>query len=71
MTYRTAKMQQVAEFLKQHPNTWIPAVEFEQFGGRQAWRTRISDCRLKLGMTIPNRCYKKDGYTVSEYCYVP
>ena len=66
---------QVADYLKRHPNQWIPAVRFEALGGRQAWRTRLSECR-QLGMTIENRCYRvarADGswFHQSEYRFVP
>lgn len=46
---------QVASFLRKHEGRWIPAVEFEAVGGRQAWRTRIAECRTQLGMDVENR----------------
>lgn len=66
---------QVAAFLKANEGKWIPAVEFEAVGGRQAWRTRIADCRKQLGMQIDNRQTRMtapDGvsWTLSEYRYV-
>jgi hypothetical protein len=71
MTFR----DRVAAFLQQHEGEWLPATAFEPVGGRQAWRTRIAECRTVLGMTIENRCRKvarKDGssYTLSEYRYL-
>lgn len=65
----------VAEFLRAHPNRWIVATSFEAIGGRQAWRTRLSDCR-RAGMRIENRvrtARRMDGstYKLSEYRYVP
>ena len=62
----------VAAFFRQHENEWLPATAFETVGGRQAWRTRIAECRTQLGMSIDNRCRKirrADGsaYTLSEY----
>jgi hypothetical protein len=67
---------QVAAFLRANPNRWIPAVAFEAHGGRQAWRTRIAECRTQLGMAIDNRTrrvVRLDGtrYVLSEYRYVP
>jgi hypothetical protein len=70
-----ALRDRVAEFLKRNPNRWIAAIEFESVGGRQAWRTRLSECR-QLGMTVDNRVRtvtRHDGskYKLSEYRYVP
>jgi len=67
--------ERVAAFLRQHPNRWIVATSFESVGGRQGWRTRLSDCR-RLGMQIENRVRMvrlEDGssYKLSEYRYVP
>ena len=69
-TFRDA----VAQFFKDRPNVWIPAIQFETVGGRQAWRTRISECRDQLGMNIENRVRvikRPDGtsYRLSEYRY--
>lgn len=66
----------VAAFLKAHPGQWLPATAFEDVAGRQAWRTRLSDCRTQLGMDIENRVRtvrREDGSTwkLSEYRYVP
>lgn len=69
-------------FVKDRPNTWIHATEFEQFG-RQSWRSRISDARKKFEAvqdgTIENRLRhlrinKGDTDTIivrSEYRYRP
>lgn len=68
---RPAFRDRVAEFLRQHPNEWIPAVRFEDIGGRQAWRTRLAECRTIYGMDIENRCRRirtaNGFYTLSEY----
>lgn len=66
-TFRDA----VAEYFKTRPNVWIDAVTLEFVGGRQAWRTRVSDCRRELGMTIENRLRKEGAITISSYRYVP
>lgn len=46
-------------FFKNRPMRWIDAVELEKEGGRQAWRTRVSDVRKWLEKnqagTIENR----------------
>ena len=65
----------VARFFIAHENQWIPATALEAVGGRQAWRTRVSDCRKVYGMRIDNRCRRivePDGrtWTLSEYRYV-
>ena len=41
-------------------------------GGAYAWRTRVSDCRVQLGMVIENRVRAlADGTRASEYRYMP
>ena len=52
---RISNTEKVAEFFRAHVGKWIQAYELEPYGGRQAWRTRVSDCRKKLGMHIENR----------------
>jgi hypothetical protein len=71
----TTFRERVASFLRQHEGEWIPAIAFEPIAGRQAWRTRLSECRVLLGMDIANRCRlvrRPDGsaYKLSEYRYV-
>lgn len=75
MNHQHTFTDRVAEFLKRNPNVWIPAIRFEAIGGRQAWRTRLSEAR-RSGMQIENRTQRvkrADGstYTLSEYRYVP
>ncbi len=67
MTYRDA----VALYFKAHPNVWIDGIELSRFGGMYGWRSRCSDCRTQLGMTIENRQRKVGRRTVSEYLFVP
>ena len=61
-------------FLKDRPNVWIPAIEFEQFG-RQAWRSRISDARRRFRAAndgdIENSVTKVNRTKLSLYRYVP
>lgn len=71
-------------FVKDRPNQWIRATEFEQFG-RQAWRTRLSEARKKFEAahdgTIENRVQRvyreAEGdleawvFLRSEYRYIP
>lgn len=73
---REAFVHRVAEYFKARPGEWIDARDLETVGGRQAWRTRVSNCRRQLGMVIDNRQTTRrlaDGtpYTVSEYRYLP
>jgi hypothetical protein len=66
-------------FLQAHPRQWIAAIKFEDVGGRQAWRTRLSEARLKFQAagegTIENRQrhMRTDGreWVLSEYRFVP
>jgi hypothetical protein len=45
----------LADYFKRHPGQWIDGSVLEGIAGKYAWRTRISDCRTQLGMTIENR----------------
>lgn len=63
--------EKVAKHFQQHPRVWIDCRELAQIGGFMAWRSRISECRTTLGMTIENRLRKAGKVTVSEYRWVP
>lgn len=70
-------VDRVRDLFLARPNEWISAVEFERVGGRQAWRTRISDVRRTYGLRIENRVRTvigEDGlykvWRLSEYRYV-
>jgi hypothetical protein len=69
-------LARTAEYFRAHPNEWLDARTFEGIGGRQAWRSRIAECRTKCGMDIENevkRIVNADGsiWTRSRYRYVP
>ena len=70
-----ALRDKVAEHFRARPLVWIDGISLEPIGGKYAWRSRVSDCRLELGMDIRNRQthFKEGGkrWTVSEYCYFP
>jgi hypothetical protein len=66
----------VARYFRQRPGQWVQATELERVGGRQAWRTRVSDARRAYGLVIENRCrmvVEADGsrWKLSEYRWVP
>ena len=67
----------LADYLKdpEQAGAWIDGRDLATIAGQYAWRTRLSECRTKLGMTIDNRQRVLEGahgrYTVSEYKYVP
>lgn len=66
----------IESFFREHAGEWIPAIRLEAVGGRQAWRTRISDVRRTRGLNIENRTrrvVREDGsqFTLSEYRFVP
>lgn len=68
--------QRIRDFFVAHAGQWVRATQLEAIGGRQAWRTRVSDARRAYGLTIENRVRtvtRADGtcYRVSEYRYVP
>jgi hypothetical protein len=56
-----------AQFFRTNPNLWLNARKFLPVGGTEAWRSRISDCRTKLGMDVENRQKVVGGIRVSEY----
>lgn len=67
-TYRDA----VAALFRARPGEWIDAHQIAAVGGSLAWRSRISDCRLELGMRIDNRQVReKNGMCHSRYRFVP
>lgn len=66
-TYR----DRVADYLKGNAGVWVDGLVLQEIGGRYAWRSRISDARLELGMNIVNRQRKVGERTVSEYCFIP
>jgi hypothetical protein len=62
----------VARFFRANVGRWVRATELEAVGGRQAWRTRVSEARRVYGLTIENRVRRvreADGrtWTLSEY----
>ena len=69
LSYRDA----VAALFKANPGVWIDGLEIARYGGAYAHRTRVSDCRTQLGMTIENRVRRMPNSQrkVSEFRYVP
>ena len=74
----TTFVDRVRDLFLSRPNEWISAVDLERVGGRQAWRTRVSDVRRTYDMRIENRVRTVIGddglykcYRLSEYRYVP
>jgi len=64
----TTFRDRVAALFLARPNQWIGGMELAKIGGRYAWRTRVSNCRTELGMTIENRVRTlESGVRVSEY----
>ena len=55
---RQSNTEKLWAFFQQHPREWIDASDLE-FAGRQAWRTRLSELRVRLEKdnlgTIENR----------------
>ncbi len=44
----------MAALFRAHPNEWLSALDIARMGGLLSSRTRISECRTKLGMDIEN-----------------
>ena len=61
----------VESYFLNHPVEWVSMQTLAQIGGTGGWRTRVSDCRLKRGMKIENRQNRQNGFTISEYRYIP
>ncbi len=70
---RLSHLDKVEALFRQYPGEWIAARDFEIPGGRQAWRSRIAECRTKRSMNIENRIEKnKHGeVTASWYRFLP
>ncbi len=63
-------VEKLAQLFRANPERWIDGMQLADIAGRYAWRSRVSDLR-KRGMVIENRERKVNGFTVSEYRYVP
>ena len=66
----------VCRYFLARPNAWISAYDLQRVGGEWAWRTRVSECRRRYGMTIQNQTFRKtdpagNRFTISQYRYVP
>ena len=67
-TFRDA----VALRLSARAGQWVNADDLMAVGGKYAFRTRVSECRRQLGMTIENKVERNaDGVATSWYRYVP
>ena len=67
-----AYRDKVSGLFRASPGTWIDGLTVASRGGAYAWRTRVSDCRVQLGMVIENRVRAlENGSKVSEYRYMP
>lgn len=66
--------KRLADFLEANVNRWIDGDVLRAYGGKYAYRTRISELRLHHGMNITNRLRTLrteagQRFTVSEYRY--
>jgi hypothetical protein len=67
-----AYRDKVAGLFRASPGTWIDGLTVASRGGAYAWRTRVSECRVQLGMLIENRVRAlENGSKVSEYRHTP
>jgi len=64
------KRDAVAALLTANTGQWVGALDLMRVGGALSWRTRLSDCRKELGMTIDWR-WRPDPVhgKCSEYRY--
>ena len=70
--------ERLARFFRERPNQWVDARSLFAHGGSMGWRSRLSDCRQRYGMTIRNRQRRQrvehptpHSITISEYRYEP
>ena len=52
---RQGNRDAVAAYFRAHVNEWVNASALMDVGGTLAFRTRVSECRLRLGMYIENK----------------
>lgn len=76
LTRRQSNTAAVELYLRAHSSEWISATTLAEIGGTLAWRTRVSECRLKHAMHIENmqeRSFNLDGTlnVASFYRYLP
>lgn len=65
-------VETLAAYFRARPRQWIDGLALAQVAGSYAWRSRLSELRRPpFTMTIENRQYKRDRFTVSEYRFVP
>ena len=57
----------LAAYLLQHQGEWIDGLELARLAGAYAWRTRLSECRTQLGLTVENRQRRMGRRCISEY----
>lgn len=65
----------VAAHFKANPGRWISMQELAELAGTGGWRTRVSECRVQLGMHLVNRTARiklanGEKITQSHYRYV-
>lgn len=66
------RAERIIAFLESRYPGWVPAIELEPVGGRQAWRTAVSEARAIVkgnGDDIENRTRRSSsrGWLLSEY----
>lgn len=61
----------LAEYFRARPGVWIDGLTLAGLGGAYAWRSRVSDVRVQLGLNIENRQRRVGRRVVSEYRLVP
>jgi hypothetical protein len=66
---------QLANYLIEREGEWIDGRDLAKVAGAYAWRTRVSECRTLLHLTIENRQRMASGFDgkrfkISEYRYV-
>ena len=62
----------LAALFRSRPNEWISAYVLMDVAGKMAWRTRVSNARLELGMVIENEVRRdRNGVATSWYRFIP
>ncbi len=48
-------LDRLEQFFRANPGEWVDGKRLERIAGSYAWRTRVSDLRLRRGMVVENR----------------
>lgn len=68
---RASNRERIERYLLAHPGEWVPAAVLAELGGWLAFRTRISDVRIKLQTAGRGDIEWNKQSRASAYRFVP